>query len=307
MNFSEKIKITQLFTLIGVIIYFVVSFVHPVFAGIGITITPLKYKLEVEQGDRIERTITVRNPNDFVMRVKAEFQDFKVTTGNNIQWIPDDIENPSGLRDWIDISTEVFSLKPGGEITIPFTITVPRDATPGGHYSAVFYTPVLESTSGGGNVGAVPRVGSLIILNVKGDVIKTGELVDFQSPRFIFSGLVPFTFSFLNTGTTHFETEGKVEIKSIFGGKKTVLEARNKFVYPGITREITLVWEKENPLGIFKAKGIIIDDLDNIYSKSRIFIAIPSKIFFTLLAVILVLYAMLRIVKKKFKFVKREN
>src|SRR3989344_7658264 len=134
-------------------------------AAAGITIAPVKYKLDVERGQVVENTITVANPNDFILKVRAEFQDFKVTENNNIQWLPGDIENPYKMIDWIRIRQDVITLKPKEEQSVPFKVIVHKNATAGGKYAAVFFTGVIE---GGGNIGAVPRVGALIILNVKG-------------------------------------------------------------------------------------------------------------------------------------------
>ena len=93
-------------------------------AATGITIAPVKYKLDVERGQVIENTITVANPNDFVLKIRAEFQDFKVTENNDIQWLPGDLENTYKMSDWIRIRQDVITLKPKEEQSVPFKISV---------------------------------------------------------------------------------------------------------------------------------------------------------------------------------------
>ena len=186
---------------------------------VGITVSPLKYKLEVDPGEVITDTITVINPNDFELRVQAEFQDFRVTKNNAIQWLTDNIENPYTMREWIDISREVIILEPKEQRKVPFTITVPADARPGGHYAAIFFTAV---TGPGGTVGAIPQVGSLVIMNVAGDVVKTGQFLDFSSPFFVIRGPVNFILTFLNTGTTHYEIQADISINKVIGSKKEI-------------------------------------------------------------------------------------
>lgn len=267
---------------------------------IGITIAPIKYKIETDPGQILNQTIAVINPNEFDLRVQAEFQDFKVDKNNNIQWLPANIENPYKMSDWIDISREIITLEPKEEKQLPFTITVPADARPGGHYAAVFFTGVLEQE---GTVGAVPRVGSLIILNVSGDVVKTGQFLDFAGPFLVDQGPINFVLTFLNTGTTHYEVKADISISRIFGSKETI-SSEKKFVYPDIERKIKAQWDKKRPFGIYQATAKIIDGQDNEHILSKNFIAFPYKLGLIGLAILIVLYFLYRRFKKKFKLVR---
>lgn len=269
-------------------------------AATGITIAPVKYKLDVERGQVIENAITVANPNDFILKVRAEFQDFKVTEGNNIQWLPGDIENPYKMSDWIRIRQDVITLKPKEELSVPFKIFVPKNATAGGKYAAVFFTGVIE---GGGNIGAVPRVGALVILNVKGDLKKTGNLLSFSGPRFVNNGPVNFTLSFLNTGTTHYETRTDFTVKNFFW-KSGAFASETKFVYPNIKRELNATWDKKALLGIYTVKAKVLDGEGNIYEKSKLVIGFPYIYLLILIGVLAALFYLYRWFKKKFKLVR---
>mgnify|MGYP001565481371 CR=1 FL=1 len=267
---------------------------------IGITITPLKYIIEANPGESFRKEVTVINPNDFVLNVRPEFQDFKVTGENEIQWVPNDVENPYKMTDWIYINTGTISLKPRGEAKLPFTIVVPQKARVGGHYAAIFFTAVMETE---GNVGSVPRVGALIILNVAGDVKKTGEFVKFSSPLLVGSGPVDFKFTFLNTGTTHYEGGGQVVLRNIFG-QKTVLASEKKFFYPDIKRDIVAQWDKKYPVGLYLVRANINDGIGTQFTKTRILLALPLKIFLPALALLAILVFGWRMFKRKFKIVR---
>ncbi len=267
---------------------------------IGITITPLKYVIDANPGESFRKEITVINPNDYVLNVRPEFQDFKVTGENEIQWVPNDVENPYKMTDWIYINSNVISLKPRGEAKLPFTINVPRKARVGGHYAAIFFTAVMETE---GNVGSVPRVGALIILNVAGDVKKTGELVKFSSPLLVSSGPVDFKFTFLNTGTTHYESSGQVVLTNIFG-QKTTLASEKKFFYPDIKRDTATKWDKKYPVGIYLVRASMSDGIGTQFTKTRIMVALPLKIFLPALALLAILVFGWRMFKRKFKIVR---
>jgi len=267
---------------------------------IGITVAPPKYIIETDPGQVHHKEIIVINPNNFPMEVRPEFQDFKITEGNNIQWIPGDVENPFRITDWIEISVDSITLAPNGDAKIPFSIRVPKDASAGGHYGAVFFTPVIDES---GDIGSVPRVGALVILNVSGDISRTGEMTGFKSPIIVTSGPVMFKLDFLNTGTTHYESEGEILVRGITGGK-TVLTTEKKFVYPNISREIKALWDVENPFGIYWVKATILDGAGKEYVRNRIMIAIPLLKAIVALFIFSVLYVMWRSFKKRFKIVK---
>lgn len=269
-------------------------------AGIGITIAPVKYKIEADPGQILENVITVANPNDFILRVRAEFQDFKVTEGNNIQWLPGDLENPYKMSGWIRIRQDIITLKPKEELRVPFKILVPRNATAGGKYSAVFFTGVSENE---GDIGAVPRVGALVILNIRGDLKKTGELVSFSGPRFVNDGPVNFTLAFLNTGTTHYEVEADFTVKNFFW-KSDDFSSETKIVYPDIQRNLNATWNKKFLLGIYTVKAKALDGEGNVYEKSKLVIGFPYLYLLILAGVLLVLFYLYHWFKKKFKIVR---
>lgn len=269
---------------------------------VGITITPLKYVFDdTAPGEHIVKEVTVINPNNFTLHVRPEFQDFKVTENNEIQWIPTNVENPYKMTDWIGIDQGAIALEPYGERKLSFTIDVPQDASPGGHYAAIFFSAILDTE--GGNVGSIPRVGSLVIMNVRGDVEKSGELLSFNAPFFVRSGPVVFSFSFLNTGTTHYENSGQITLRNMLG-QKTVISSEKKFVYPGIQRDIQAVWERKYPTGIYFAKASIADGEGNTYNKSRLLFALPLVIFLPVLGGVLILWVLWRVFKSRFKIVR---
>src|SRR3989338_6227509 len=273
---------------------------NSVSAAVGITIAPVKYKFDVERGQVVENTITVANPNDFVLKVRAEFQDFKVTEDNNIQWLPGDIENPYKMSDWIGIRQDVITLKPKEEQSVPFKISVPKNATAGGKYAAVFFTGVIE---GGGNIGAVPRVGALIILNVKGDLKRTGELLNFSGPRIANNGPVNFTLSYLNTGTTHYEAKADFTVKNFFW-KSGSFSSETKFVYPNIKRDLKATCNQRALLGVYTIKAKILDGDGNVYEQSKLVIGFPYLYLLILIGVLATLFYLYRWFKKKFKIVR---
>lgn len=269
---------------------------------IGVSIIPLKWEINADRGEVIRKTVTTVNPNDFTLKVVPEFQDFRVLEGAGIQWIPADVENPYRMTDWIRISTEPITLKPRGEIELPFTITVPRNASVGGHYAAIFFRAVVDSS--GGNVGSIPRVGALIIFNVNGTVNKGGEISEFSVAKFVDQGPVKFQLSLKNTGTSHYEPNAQVSIQSIFGPRIKISSEKGKLIYPGVSRNLKTEWNKKYPLGLYFATLTFIDGDGVSHSKMVWFVGFPWKYVLTVFAILAALRYLYLYLKKRFKIVR---
>lgn len=289
-------------------ILIIAFFVFPIFsalsAPLGISITPLKYDISADPGETISRKVSVTNPNDSVLLVVPEFQDFRIVDErgeNSIQWLPADIENPYKMIDWIIISKEPIRLRPRESADISFQIRVPKNAGVGAHYAAIFFKAVFDSPESG--VGAVPRVGALILLNVGGKISKAGELLSFKAPFLVNKGPVKFSVNFKNNGTAHFKTSLDVSIKSIFG-LITNVASQEKFVYPGVERTIEASWEKPWPVGVYFAKARIRDGEGAVYEKSKLIIGFPYKYIVILAVLAYALFRGFKLFRKKFKIVK---
>jgi len=111
-------------------------------ASINFTVSPTKYEIEALKGTTITRTATLYNyskENYTINTWKADF----TTSGKT--WIPKivnkkDLKFPDQqLSSWIEIETLSFIIAPWEKKKIKFRINIPENATPGGHYWAVFF------------------------------------------------------------------------------------------------------------------------------------------------------------------------
>ncbi len=149
----------------------------------------------------------------------------------------------------------------------------------------------------------MPRVGALVILNVKGDLKRTGKLIELKGPRFANSGPVNFQATFLNTGTTHYETRLDVSVKNIFW-QSGEFNSQQKFVYPNIDRELTATWNKKALLGIYIAKASVTDGEGNVHERTKVFVGFPYLYVIGLVGLALLAYYLKLWFKRKFKIVR---
>jgi len=125
-----------------------------------------------------------------------------------------------GLASWIGLPDPIH-IEPGELKQVVFTIKVPENADPGGHYAAIFLSTTPPSEQGG-VVGVAAKIGTLVLLRVGGDVVEQGKLVEFSltNGKQLFAHLpIDFSVRIENLGTVHIKPAGVIEIRDIFGRK----------------------------------------------------------------------------------------
>jgi len=211
------------------------------FQSSALTIVPARFEFSADPGDTIQSQIILINEQKITLDFSASFE--KITVRGE-HGEPVFTGEKTGLASWIQASPSKVTLGPGQEKRIPLTIEVPENADPGGHYAAIFWSTVPPE-GGGSGMGITMRVAALVLLRVSGEVIESGEILDFRGHKEIVNYLpINFDFNFQNTGTIHLKPRGEIVIKNIF--KKIVeilpvnLEGYN--VLPDSERSFSVGW-----------------------------------------------------------------
>ncbi len=162
------------------------------FANIDFHFNPIKYELSVATGSTITRPATLTNNSDEPANIitgKSDFQSsgdngvpFFLITGNEPDFVrrSEVVFPDQWISTWITIDTPGFTINPWESKTINFTLDVPVDATPGGHYGAVFFKNQNPGTSSSWNISIKVDYWVLILVNVEGDIIIDWELEEVQ-------------------------------------------------------------------------------------------------------------------------------
>lgn len=220
----------------------------------GITIIPPKFELFANPGDSITDKVRVRNDADAPATYSIVIEDF-TSSGEEGQVVLEEDTNilkSYSLARWIEPETRDLTLQPNEERTFTFTINVPRNAEPGGHYaSLLFQSGSAESIPGTASVAQ--RVGALILLRVSGNVSETAKITTFAGPTYSKSGPVIFDLRVTNEGNTHIRPKGTIVITNMFGKKVDEIPLEGNNVLPGATRKMNTTWNKQNVLGYYTA------------------------------------------------------
>lgn len=141
-------------------------------------------------------------------------------------------EESVALGSWVTVETPTITLQPEEVVTVPFTVNIPENATPG-DYAAGVVTSLVTAAEGG--VAVDRRLGSRMILRVNGDLTPSLEVTDLEvAPHPTFwpwlSGSTDLTFTVTNTGNTRLVLDGNATISGPAGllGAETGVDFRTQ-------------------------------------------------------------------------------
>lgn len=284
-------------------------------SGQGLEISPPLVDVKADPGQVVKTQLKVRNVTKFPLIVEAEYNDF-VANGEDGQpkiLLNNDEKSPYSIKDWLG-TIPTATLQPREQATFDVTIAVPKNASPGGHYGVVRYTGTPADTGDASAVSLSASIGTLILVNVSGDVQESGKISDLYSARdgkertMFEYGPVGIITKIENTGNVHFKPKGTVRVSNMFGGKvqEFQLNANGGNVLPKSTRKFENVLNKKLLFGRYQIQADVTYGQDNkIMSKTSSFWVIPYKL---VILFILLLVLLFFVFKRYNKFiVKRAN
>ena len=151
----------------------------------SITISPLTFELTANPGEQINNKIKVINSGPQPIFVRMEVEDF-TAVGESGGVVIQDQENDSfSLAKWVTMNESEFTLLPAEQKIIDFSINVPLEGEPGGHYGSILAVASPPDVIAGGGSGVSQKVGSLLLLSVAGEVKENLVVEEFKVGKFL--------------------------------------------------------------------------------------------------------------------------
>jgi hypothetical protein len=239
-------------------------FIFPVKAAdtTSISISPLTFDLSGNAGDTIVNEVIVRNTGKETLNINVESQDF-VASGEEGEVNLTDTNNTYSLSKWIEINDGKFAIAGGQQKRVKFSIRLPFNAEPGGHYASVFahLSPPAGAQSGA-YIGQ--KIGALVLMRVAGKTTESASVETFKTAKSQYAkGPVDFDLRIKNTGTVHIKPKGMIAITNMWGKKVADVSVDQKNVLPGAIRHMSAKWEKTPKFGKYTATLLTYYGPDN--------------------------------------------
>ena len=221
-----------------------IIFSQVVLAQVSIGVTPLTFELTANPGDVLTNQLKVYNGSDNTTTIKMEIEDI-APAGEMGEVIPIPERETYSLAHWVTTQPSEFTLQPREERYVAFTISVPKNAEPGGHYGTVLARTTAVAAPGATGVGIITRTGVLVLLSVSGQSKEELAVKDFTAPKYSQYGPINFAIRLENKGTVHVKPRAQIVVTDWLGKKVGEIAIPERNVLPGAIRKFDASLDKK--------------------------------------------------------------
>lgn len=207
----------------------------------ALTVQPARIELSGDPGNTVIAEISLLNEEKTAKVFYSSFDNFE---SNGQTGAPHFTGSNGDLATWIQTDAQV-ALTPGETKAVPFSIAIPSNAEPGGHFAALFWSTSPPSSQNAGQLAVGGKVGILVLLTVTGDVKEGGGILGFHATQRFFAALpVDFVYQFANGGGDRVKPSGVITVRNAFGRTSAVLSANEQQgnILPRSTRTFEVSW-----------------------------------------------------------------
>lgn len=262
---------------------------------VTISVSPTVFELSANPGQTLDNSFRIVNGTDQPLTLEAGPKNFTASGEEGAVNLTEE-ETAFSLASWISVEPAQVVVPARGSQTFDFSIAVPDNAEPGGHFGSVIVKtqPIAVDATG---AAVSQEAGPLILVSVAGDIVRDGQIVDFRSQKsFWEKGPIILETRVENQGNVHFKPSGTIVIKDMFGRQVTTVDLEERNALPGTIRKLTNDWSPGFAVGRYTADLSIVFGTDqSVATASTSFIVFPYKVIIpVLLGVILLVFILIR-------------
>ena len=235
-----KVALFKKFLMVATLIGLIAAPLHAVTAqqntGSGLSISPTRTELSIKPGQAGTVSITIKNVTKGSITAKALVNDFEADndTGEPKLLTEDSKRSSASIRDFL-VGIDDLELAPDQEKEVIIPIQIPSDAAPGAYYGVIRYQAVPKSATaqGAGQVALTASVGSLVLIEVPGNITEKIQVQSVQAFLGTKTGSI-FTkkptqigVRIKNLGNSFAKPFGQIQISNMSGKQVYAYEINN--------------------------------------------------------------------------------
>ncbi len=240
-----------------VVVYMaVVACFMPVFSvaaqSLSFSITPTIFDMMAEPQQAWSSGVKVINNNDFELTVYATAVNFvpQGERGHGAFLPIAPTEEGTTLASWMTLPEEAIVIPKESSVVVPVQISIPADASPGGHYAAVMIGTKPPVEEGSLEIQTSQIITALFFVRVAGAVVEDGFIRTFRPAHwFATSPTMDFMLRFENKGTVHLQPQGEIRITNMWGKERGIIPINHETnfgnVLPNSIRLFEYSWRGE--------------------------------------------------------------
>ena len=259
-------------------------------------------ELSAAPGESVTEHLAVRNLSSAPATFALSAADGYFTESGRFTMLPSsDTSTKSGL--WIAVQESV-EVAAGQTAVVPFTVTVPSDASPGDHPAGIAASVLSQGqTADGAQVGVESRIGFRVITRVTGEITPSVAITDVNASyetqwRPFSPGAMSVEATITNTGNVALTVEGAATVSGRSEPLSQVDGAPRIEIFPGESRVLSTHLDGLWPRGLISVEVALVgshqaaDDVVTASAHARAW-ALPWPQLASLLGAALLLYAVL--------------
>ncbi len=203
---------------------------------------------ELDPGATVQDAVTVYNYSNVAMNFQVYATDAVNNDVGQFDLLSGDAQ-PEDVGSWISVGQKTLTVPAGSEVTMPITITVPADASPGDHVGGIVASSAVAGVGPDGKSVTVDRrTGSRVYLRVTGPIqpdLAVETVKTSYSPSLNpLDGTATVTYRIRNRGNVRLGGVPKVTVSGPFGiAEQAVVEDELEELLPGEDVEFTTTVE----------------------------------------------------------------
>ncbi len=275
--------------------------------GLSLSVTPTLFEMSAVPSQVWNSAVKVINNNKYEITVYIDVVNFapQGEEGEG-KFLPVFEKSTEGttLAEWITYPHEAITIGAEQSYSVPLTVALPSNASPGGHFAAVLVGTKPPKDDGTMKVSTSQVVTSLFFVRVAGDVIENGIVRDFTVLNsFVSTPQANFEVRFENKGNVHLQPQGEITITNMWGKERGVIPINHEThfgnVLPKSIRKFEFSWRGEqsfSDIGRYKAIITLAYGIDarKFVTSTLYFYVIPIKAGLIVLSSLIIFILFLR-------------
>lgn len=265
----------------------------------AMTVAPLRHVVVADPGDQVSVPVFVINDEDTVRTFTPSVDGFHLSKENGSAVFGDEVD----AIGWYSVRPEIIRLGPGERGQFNFNFQVPEDVSIGERYLGLF----VQEPPGKGSIKVGARVGSLMFLNISGEIDEELIVSAFEVDRnWVGQGSAAVLLNLENKGNISVESYG--EVKYFARGDKEIYKEV-------ISKDRLKVLSRGEATVKFYTPPLSIKDIGKITAKVNITYGLTKKEvsavadywfvpFWVITATLVVLLSSIILLVKRFIYVK---
>jgi len=251
-----------------------------------ITLSPAISRPDLKTGQTADGDLTIINDGTTRYTFLLYARPFSVK-GESYDPNYTEVNDRTEAYQWVEFEKNKLELGPNERVQVNYTVKVPEQAAPGGHYAVLFAE--TQPPNDGSSVARKKRVGSLLYMTVDGQIDEEGNLESWDIETLQRTKPLVGSVRIKNTGNVHFLSTTHVTFYNIFG-KKRYDRSQETLVLPGTIRRVPIEWSDAPYFGIYKVSGDVrlLDRTENLPQKWVVLL--PTSLIIVLAGVLVALF-----------------